>query len=408
MTSTTNRVSVPRKWMRRTAVFIAVFLLVEFLDEFIFGAREAAWPIVRTDLGLNYIQIGLLMSIPNVIANLIEPIFGILGDVWNRRLLILGGGVGICVATVLTAASGSFLPLMLATIVLYPSSGAFVALSQATLMDIEPHRHEQNMARWTFAGSLGVVAGSLIISIWLNTSGAWRIIYLISAVLTLFAVFILFRLPFPKAPKESDDSSEPITFKDGVRNAWRALRRPEVIRWLILLELSNLMLDMLLSYIALYFVDVVGVSEGQAALALGIWTGVGLLGDFLLIPLLERVRGLDYLRFSAVVEFVLYTIFLLVPSFPVKVAILGVIGMFNAGWYAILQANLYSTMPEQSGLVLSVTNAANLFASAIPLIIGVMAERLGLSVAMWLFLLGPIALLIGLPRNIPKPTLEVE
>jgi len=34
----------------------------------------------------------------------------------------------------------------------------------------------------------------------------------------------------------------------------------------------------------------------EAAASVAVWTGVGLLGDFLLIPLLERVKGMDYLR----------------------------------------------------------------------------------------------------------------
>ena len=83
--------------------------------------------------------------------------------------------------------------------------------------------------------------------------------------------------------------------KDGVVNALRALRRGEVLRWLTLLQFSDLMLDVLLGFLALYFVDVVGVTPAQAGLAVAVWTGVGLLGDFLLIPLLERVRGLSYL-----------------------------------------------------------------------------------------------------------------
>jgi FSR family fosmidomycin resistance protein-like MFS transporter len=391
--------NVPRKWLRRTVVFVVVFMIVEFLDEFIFGAREAAWPIIRSDLGLNYAQIGLLLAVPALIANMIEPILGILGDVWNRRLIIIGGGVGIVVTGILTAASESYLPLIVATTLYYPCVGAFVALSQATLMDIEPTRHEQNMARWTFAVSIGVVVGSIMIGSVLNGSGGWRIAYVINSILTLLAVIVLVRLPFPKVQADSDYDSTPLTIKDGLRNAWKAIRRPDVIRWLTLLQLSDFMLDILHGYIALYFVDVVGANEVQAALAVGVWSGIGLIGDFLLIPLLERVRGLDYLRFSAVIEMILYVIFLLVPSFALKLVCLGVIGMFNAGWYAILQANLYSIMPDQSGTVLTMTNIANLFGSLIPLVIGILAEQLGLQVTMWFFLLGPIGLLIGLPRH---------
>jgi FSR family fosmidomycin resistance protein-like MFS transporter len=162
------------------------------------------------------------------------------------------------------------------------------------------------------------------------------------------------------------------------------------------------MLDVLYGYLALYFVDVVGVSQAEAGLAVTVWTGVGLIGDFLLIPLLERVRGLSYLRISAALEFVLFPAFLLVPDVALKLVILGLLGFFNSGWYSILQGQLYSSMPGQSGTVMTVGNVSGLIGSLIPLIIGMAAERLGLRAAIWLCLLGPIALLIGLPRRRAK------
>ena len=104
---------------------------------------------------------------------------------------------------------------------------------------------------------------------------------------------------------------------------WKALRRGDVLRWLTLLAFSDLMLDVLLGYLALYFVDVTGVSSAQAATAVAVWTGVGLLGDLLLIPLLARVPGLRYLRVSTMLELVLLPAFLLVPSFAGKLVLLG-------------------------------------------------------------------------------------
>src|SRR5690606_13384 len=106
-------------------------------------------------------------------------------------------------------------------------------------------------------------------------------------------------------------------------------------------QLSDLMLDVLHGYLALYFVDVVGVEPLQAGLAVVVWTGVGLAGDILLLPLLERVRGLTYLRVSAGLVLLLFPAFLLAPTFAMKLALVGVLGLLNAGWYAILQAQLY-------------------------------------------------------------------
>ena len=53
-----------RRALRGPLVFAFTLLAVEFLDELIFGVREAAWPLIRTELGLNYVQIGLLLGLP--------------------------------------------------------------------------------------------------------------------------------------------------------------------------------------------------------------------------------------------------------------------------------------------------------------------------------------------------------
>src|SRR5690606_17523910 len=131
-----------------------------------------------------------------------------------------------------------------------------------------------------------------------------------------------------------------------------------------------------------YFVDVVGVDAGQAGLAVAVWTGVGLIGDFAMIPLLNRVSGVRYLRFSAALELVLYSAFLLVPGLVPKLILIAVIGFFNAGWYAIIQGNLYTVMPGQSGSVMTVSTFFHLITTFAPLVIGLAAERFGLEAAM--------------------------
>ena len=56
-------------------------------------------------------------------------------------------------------------------------------------------------------------------------------------------------------------------------------------------------------------------------------------------------------------------------------------------------------MPGQSGTVMAVDNIFGIAESLIPLGLGVVAQQYGLSVAMWLLLAGPAALLVGLPRR---------
>jgi len=151
-----------------------MYLLIEFLDELVYGVGEAAWPFIRADLRLNYVQIGLALSLPGLLANFIEPFLAILGDVWKRRVLILFGGLVFTFSLLLTSFSFSFVFLLSSFILFNPASGAFVSLSQASLMDSDPARREQNMARWTFAGSLGVVIGPLLLGGAAYIGFGWR------------------------------------------------------------------------------------------------------------------------------------------------------------------------------------------------------------------------------------------
>lgn len=352
----------------------------------VFGAREAAWPLLRQDLHLSYGAIGLLLTLPVVGAAVIEPVLGVLADAGWRRALVVGGGAAFAASLALTGLAGGVPALLLAFVLFYPASGAFVSLSQATLMDLDPARRERNMAWWTLAGSIGVVAGPLILTAALVTGHGWRAVFLALALLTLPLVALIRRTP------RGVRSPTPVTV--GARAALAALRTWRVLRPLMLLEAGDLMGDLLTGYVALYAVDGAGARPAQAGIAVAVFTLAGLLGDALLLPLLARVSGAAYLRASALGVLAAYPAFLLVPEFLPKLVPLAMVGLLRAGWYAIPQAGLYAEMPEASGSVLVLTNVGGLLAGCIPLVIGVVADRAGVGSALWLLLLGPVAILL--------------
>lgn len=394
-------------------------LAIEFIDELTFSALFAAWPAIRADLGFGYSLLGMLLAVAGTVGNVVEPPLHVLGDAGYRRRLVLGGGVLFALGLLVLAASPGLWPFVAAFIVLNPASGAFVGLSQATLMDLEPRRQVPNMARWALAGSLGMVGGAALLWVAMRAGFGWRGVIGAIALLAAAGVVAAWRITFPRpttgaggATAGGGGAEKPSilhhfagetlgALRRGGADALGALRRRDVVRWLVMLQFSDLMLDVLLAFLALYLVDVAGATPARAALAVGIWTSVGLAGDWLLIPLLERVDGLHYLRASAAATLALFSGFLLVPAIEVKLVLLALLGLLNSGWYAILQGELYSAMPGRSGTVLAVANIAGFGGALLPVIVGVAAQRAGLDVAMWLLAAGPVALLIGLRRRTP-------
>jgi len=364
----------------------------------VFGAREASWPLIRHDLGLQYVQVGLLLSLPTIVSNVIEPVVGVLGDTGWRRRLILGGGVLFAASLLLFATSPSFLPMLLASALLYPASGAFVSLSQATLMDLAPGRREQNMARWNVAGSVGAVAGPLLLAGFVILHLGWRPLFAAFAILTLPAI-VLASSQLDRHSRLHGEES----LLTGLRDALHEVRRPNVLRWLVLLECADLLEDVLLGYLALYFVDVAGATASQAALAVTVWTGAGLAGSLLLLPLLAQFDGLLYLRVSALAALIVFALLLLAPGLIPKLLLVGSLALINAGWYPVLQARLYAELPERSGTAMAVATIFGTGAAIPPILVGLLAQHAGLHTALWLLAAGPIAILLGLPHSPRRP-----
>jgi MFS transporter, FSR family, fosmidomycin resistance protein len=367
-------------------------LAIELLDELAWGVLNAAWPVIREELALSYIEIGLLLSVPVYASALLEPVFGVLGDTRLRRAVVLSGGVTFALGLALAAGAPGFVLLLAALCALSPASGAFVSLSQATLMDLEPEGRERNMARWTLAGSVGVVAGPLLLAASLALGGGWRTPLAALALTALGLTFGARALPAP--PRDGSPS-----FRAAARAAVGALRRAAVLRWLVLLELSDLMLDVFGAFLALYLVDAAGVSAAEAGLAFALWTGAGLVGDALLLLVLRRVSGMAYLRTSALLVAFLFPAFLLVEPLWAKLLLLAALGVLNSGWYAIPKARLYAALSGQSGAALTLGTLTGLVGGTFPLALGLLAAAVGISAALWALLVAPVALLLGTPRR---------
>jgi FSR family fosmidomycin resistance protein-like MFS transporter len=386
--------------LRRLISLALIFFLVEFFDELHYGIQSAALPSIRTDLALTYAQVGLLLGLPKIINTLVEPLIMLLGDSSLRKRLVVGGGLVIVLALLLMAGASSFPAVLFAFIISFPASGAFVTLSQATLMDLNPGREPHSMARWTVYGSLGNLIGPALLAAAFAIGLGWRLPYLGLALLALGLALILWRKPFPSRHETGGDHAPSLREVPAWMwaNLIQALRVGTLLRWVALLELSDLLLDVFTSYTALYFADVVGLNAAQTGLVLTLLMLTSLGSDLLLIPLLERVPGRRVVRTSAALSIPIFIAFLLAPWVWAKVILMVGVRLSTIGWYQVMQGEAYASVPGRSGAVMAVNSLAGLLGGAIVWFVGVAANQAGLATAMWLLLAGPLALVIFVPK----------
>jgi len=376
---------------------LAAALAVELVDELVDGTKSAALPLIRQGLGLSYGQVGLLTSVPLLLGSLLELPLGVLaGQGRRRRVAVLAGGAVFILALAGAAAARSFAGLLAALVVFFPASGAFVSLTQSGLMDADPGRREQHMARWELAGSAGSVAGPFVVIAVLAAGGGWRSAFGVLAVAAAAAWLGVARNP----PRPAPDGGHPARpgAAAAARQVLAALRRPGVARCLVLLQVCDLMLDVLTGFVAVYLVDVVHATPDEAALGVAIRLGAGLAGDAAVVWALRWAGGLSLLRISAAAAALLYPGFLLVPGIGPKLVLLGGLSVVTAPWYPLLQARLYGSLPDASGIAVSLSSAASLLGGAGPLAVGFLAQRFGLTWALAGLAAAPLCVLGGLWR----------
>jgi len=387
--------------LRGAASLTFLFLLIEFFDELNYGVGNAALPALRTDLGLSYVQVGLLLGLPGILNTFIEPVLMLLGDTRFRKHIMLGGGVAIILSLVAIAGTHYFPLVLLGMVVGFPASGAFVSLSQATLMDLNPGREPQMMARWTVAGSVANLIGPLILAGGFVLGFGWRWAYFGLAGICLVLVALTWGRQIPLHPRLEQEAQHEHPRLELLRGLWQAVHNPQLMRWMVLLPVSDFLLDVLTGYLPLYFTDVAGFSVAQASLMVSVLMLAGLISNIMLIPILEKFPGRNVVRLSAGATCILYAAWLLAPWLWAKIGLIIVIKLVTLGWYEVLQGEAFATIPGRSGTVMAINSVIGLLGGGISFLIGWVAAQAGLPAAMWILLIGPVCLVLFVPRHNP-------
>lgn len=379
---------------RRGPAGIATFLFVEYFDELVFTIVGVAMPFLRDDLGLDYTQIGILFGAPAILSTVVEPAVLVLGDTPLRARLIRSGGLLLALALLLIGGADSFAVLLLALTISYPASGAFVGLTQATMIDRHPARETEMMARWTAAGTIGSLSGPVVFAGMVALGLSWRAPFLLLGAVCL-GLALLVRGPKPSNPMHLSWSSITGELRANLKATIR-LRR--LWRWLLLLPLADLMLDVFFGYIALFLTDVVGLPPTTAAVAVTIWLLGFLAGQVLLArrPAGQDVRRL--IRWTSAATLILFPLWLVAPGGALgRLAGLFVLGLLASPWYPLLQAEAFAAAPGRAGTVTALSSVTGTAGGMLAFLTGMVAAWFGLTAGLALLLLGPLCLLLFTP-----------
>ncbi|MFW6010887.1 MAG: MFS transporter [Desulfosalsimonas sp.] len=144
--------------------------------------------------GLSSSAIGVLVMLGVLVSGIIHIPMGLLADRWNRRFMVIAGGIGVIAAMVLLGRAEGFAGLFLANLVFGIGGGTSMPALMA-LVVMRGHRLEAMgsvMALITVAHSLGMLLGSFFAGIIMELAGL-QYAFFLGAVIMAGGIFQFFR-----------------------------------------------------------------------------------------------------------------------------------------------------------------------------------------------------------------------
>jgi predicted MFS family arabinose efflux permease len=339
---------------------------------------------IRADLGLSYAQAGVLLAL--------LPAGGVLGvvlmaaaDFVSRRLLGAGGAFVYALCMLVFATGRSFIVLAVAAFVWGAASDAFVHATQLALAELAGDELDATLARTNLLGSFGQLLGPVTLALAAGAALGWRPVFAVGAMLMVaYAAWLAVqRLPPPR-PR----GSTPWSVVRAVARDRRVLRLAGI--WTLSAALEAPFLAFLIANL-----EETRHVSAVAATALVVAVVGGGMATYAVLAVVRR-------PFSAHSRFVVASVGLLVATVVmVGAPWMAVIGVAGAGFGAAgallwveLQATTYRLRPGQVGTTRAVISGLSTVRIAIPPLIGVAADRLGLATGMWLFVLAPVGILV--------------
>ncbi len=364
---------------------------MDLLGELSAGVPVIAAPEIQSAFALRYSTAALILFVvPQLVGLVLEPPLYVLADRHPRRRFVVGGLVAMAFCNLIAGLSWSLAALATSLGLTAAASGVGINVAQATLMDQHPRDRERMMTLWSLAGMAGDFAAPAFFWALSWFALGWRAAFVASALLLLIYAVVLGRRSFPN--RGATEHRQTPRLRDAIP---AALGDRRLLLWLFGVWLCGLLDEILVAFGSIHLRDGLGLDVAERSLVLMAFV-VGSIAGLVASERLLR-QGADplaMLRVNGASCAIAYGLWVLAPNGSWSAVLLLVVGLFAAPLYPIAQAQAYRALPDQSGLVNAVSVVFRPFEIALPLIIGLVADQLGLRVALALLAAQPLGLLV--------------
>ncbi|MCL4830851.1 MAG: MFS transporter [Caldilineaceae bacterium] len=360
-----------------------------FSDELLSGLPDVLMPTIQRALGLNLAQIALLRQVMEWVSQVIDPVHGLLLDVWDRRWLMGLGAAGAGLSILLIGLAPTFGLLLLAYALYGAAGGPLTHTGDVLVVEAYPTAPDRAYTRSVLFDTIGAALAPLLVALvfWLGLDWRWLLVGIGGCAL-VYAVLIL-RTGFPPSP-HTESAGESLLWQTLRGNVREVLASPEARRWLIFLFFFEL-LETPFVLKTVWLAQEVGMSQALVGVYVAAQMGVGVVSLLVLDRWRTRAETGHVLRVVTGAVAVLFPLWLLVPGIASRFVLMIPLTFFFAMFWPISKARLLTAAPGRAGAVTAVSSLLGLI--PLPLLFGLLAQSIGLTAAMLAAFLPAVAVM---------------
>lgn len=367
-----------------------------FADELLSGMPDVLMPTFRATFGLSYAQISLLSLALNYVAVVVEPVSGVLIDLWSRRWLMAWGAFFTGLSILLMGLAPTFLLLMLAFACYGLGSGPLAHTADVVLVEAHPEAPDRIFARATVLDTLGALLSPLLVTgaLWLGLSWRWPL--LAAGASSLLYALLLLRTHFPPPANGGAEHDNPW---QGIRaNLGLVLRDRQMWRWLLFLLALDL-LEAPHAFTTVWLHEQVGMSQALVGVYRALEMAVMMVSLIVLDHWLQRWSPRAILRVAIAGLLVVVPLWLLAPGVGARFLLALPMNFLYAVFWPIGRAQSLTSVPGRAGTVTALTALFGLI--PFPLLVGLLAEAVTLTTTILVVELGALLLFALLVARMP-------
>jgi fucose permease len=305
----------------------------------------------------------------------------------------------LAAALALCALPGPIWLLSLGLALAGAASGVACGSAQAELVAARPGGAARAMSRWIAFANAGDLLCPLVVAAALHYGGSYRAALAAAALLgAAHALSLLCARAPSSAAREpaEDDGTPPLPLREALRQAVRQQRL-----WGLLLAAACCCLldELVVALAALRLHAELGWSGAQIAVAMTGMSLGGLLGALIAERAVVRGDPRSVLALSALASLAALGLLVVTTSGWIAALALVLVGISAAPHYPLVKAAAYEVLPGRPGLVNALSLLLVPFEVAIPVLLGVIAERHGVGAALAALSLQPLVVLTAALRS---------